>query len=134
MLPKNTFKRVLKIYGVSILLFTLLLEIVLITYVKINLGDDPAFPKAVILVLIGGFFYAAFYAVFNLTQFLVVRFPQLHLLAYFFPLVLSLGTLLYDVMHDASEIVRSILFFAVQLCVTIIIYVWYQRIIPLRSK
>lgn len=56
MTPKNTFKRVLKIYAASLVLFYIILLIFTIVYVKISLGDDPAFYKAVILVLIGSFF------------------------------------------------------------------------------
>lgn len=123
MIPKNTFKRVVKIYGVGILLFMLLLEIALIIYVRIRIGNDPAFPKAVVLIIIGGFFYALFFAMLTLTQFIVIKFPKLHLLAYFFPLLISLGMLLYN----ASEIIRSLLFFAVQLFVTIAMHAWYQR-------
>ncbi|MBC8753510.1 hypothetical protein H2O64_02430 [Kordia sp. YSTF-M3] len=125
--PKNNFKRVLKIYGASIVLFCVTMIISTIIYVKIRIGDDPAFPKAVILVLIGSLFYALYFAITSTTQFIVVKKPSYHILAYFSPLILTLGLLIFNNVHNTSEFEIAIIFLTAQLFTTVISYWFYRK-------
>jgi hypothetical protein len=126
-IPKNSFNRVLKIYGASIVLFCVTMIISTIIYVKICIGDDPAFPKAVILVLIGSLFYALYFAIVTTTQFIVVKKPSYHIFAYFSPLILTLGLLISNNVHNTSELEMAIIFLTVQLFTTVISYWFYRK-------
>ncbi|WP_298512500.1 hypothetical protein [uncultured Kordia sp.] len=127
MSANNSFKRVLKIYGFSVLLYAVVMFISIIIHVKLRLGDNPAFPKAVILVIIGSFFYALCIAILNLTQFLVIKWKKLQLLAYFFPVLLSLAAYVYTLIYDDSHPDLSANYFAVHACTTAVAYYLYQR-------
>lgn len=127
MLAKNSFKRVLKIYVLSMLLYLVVMVISIIVHIKLRLGDSPAFPKAVILVLIFSLFFAIYIAIANLTQFLVVKWKKLHVLAYFLPILFPLAAYIHTSIYDSSNTGIAIVYFVVQVVTTIIAYYLYQR-------
>lgn len=109
------------------LLYLVVMVISIIVHIKLRLGDSPAFPKAVILVLIFSLFFTIYIAIANLTQFLVVKWKKLHILAYFLPILFPLAAYIHESIYSSSYTEIVTIYFVVQLVTTIVTYYLYRR-------